>query len=152
LASVWKACTATKVPRQTEEIFKNSSCENITTESSNFWIIARAVRDFVANEGLGLLPLAGNVPDMKADTPNYIAMQNIYRQKAKEDVSAVRVRVHDVLNSVGRPADSISDDEIDSFCKHASFIQVIRYRSLQEEYITEPKKSDIGNCRLISSR
>jgi amyloid beta precursor protein binding protein 1 len=68
-----------------------------------------------------------------------------YRQKAKEDVSAVRARVHDILNSIGRPAEFISDDEIDSFCKHASFIQVIRYRSLQEEYITEPKKLNIGN-------
>ncbi|PKK76763.1 NEDD8-activating enzyme E1 regulatory subunit-like protein [Rhizophagus irregularis] len=144
LASVWKACAATKVPHHVEEIFKNSSCDSITIESSNFWIIARAVRDFVSNEGLGLLPLAGNVPDMKADTSNYVAMQNIYRQKAKEDISAVRTRVHDILNSIGRPAEFISDDEIDSFCKHASFIQVIRYRSLQEEYITEPKKLDIG--------
>ncbi|RIA87299.1 NEDD8-activating enzyme E1 regulatory subunit-like protein [Glomus cerebriforme] len=144
LASVWKACTSTKIPRQVEEIFKISSCENITAESSNFWIIARAVRDFAANEGLGLLPLAGNVPDMKADTPNYVAMQNIYRQKAKEDASAVRARVHNILNSIGRSTDSISDDEIDSFCKNASFIQVIRYRSLQEEYITEPKNADIG--------
>ena len=32
LTSVWKACTATKVPRQVEEIFKDSSCENITHE------------------------------------------------------------------------------------------------------------------------
>lgn len=32
LASVWKACAATKVPRHVDEIFRNSSCENITTE------------------------------------------------------------------------------------------------------------------------
>ncbi len=68
-----------------------------------------------------------------------------YRQKAKEDISAVRARVHDILTSIGRPVGSIPDDEIDSFCKHAAFIQVIRYRSLQEEYITDPKKLDIGN-------
>ena len=40
--------------------------------------MVRAVRDFVANEGLGLLPLAGSVPDMKADTSNYVTMQNMY--------------------------------------------------------------------------
>ncbi|CAI2167652.1 14243_t:CDS:10 [Funneliformis geosporum] len=142
LSSAWKACTATKVPRQVEEIFKDSSCENITAESSNFWIIVRAIREFVSNEGL--LPLAGSVPDMKAYTSGYVAMQNIYRQKAKEDISIVRVHVHDILTSIGRSIDSISDDEIDSCCKHASFIQVLRYRSLQEEYITDPKKSDIG--------
>jgi NEDD8-activating enzyme E1 regulatory subunit len=32
LASVWKACSATKVSSQVEEIFKDSSCESITTE------------------------------------------------------------------------------------------------------------------------
>ncbi|CAG8581525.1 11232_t:CDS:10 [Funneliformis caledonium] len=127
LSSAWRACTVTKVPRQVEEIFKDSSCENITSESSNFWIIVRAIREFVANEGQGLLPLAGSVPDMKAYTSGYVAMQNIYRQKAKEDISIVRAHVHDILTSIGRSVDSISDNEIDSRWLRDSQENIVNY-------------------------
>lgn len=47
-------------------------------QSSPFWIIAKAVRDFVDNEGRGLLPLKGTLPDMTADTEKYVALQQMY--------------------------------------------------------------------------
>ncbi|KAG9298440.1 hypothetical protein G9A89_008704 [Geosiphon pyriformis] len=144
LAGVWKACSVTKVSSSVEEIFKDPACENITAESSSFWINTRAVRDFVANEGHGLLPLAGALPDMKADTTSYVSLQNIYRKKALEDVASVRARVDDILTLIGRPRNFISDQEVETFCKNAAFIQVIRYRSLQEEYINNPKRTEIG--------
>jgi hypothetical protein len=50
------------------------------SKSSNFWIIARAIRDFVQNEGSGLLPLPGKLPDMKADTKGYVRLQQMYVQ------------------------------------------------------------------------
>ncbi|RIB14402.1 hypothetical protein C2G38_2195249 [Gigaspora rosea] len=143
LANAWRAFTATKVPHQVQEIFNDPACETLTANSSSFWILARAIRDFVANEGQGLLPLAGSVPDMKADTSTYVSLQTIYRQKAKAEIAIVRSHVNKILNSIGRTSDFIHDDEIDSFCKHAAFIQVIRYRSLKEEYISDPKKADI---------
>ncbi|CAG8447319.1 7759_t:CDS:10 [Cetraspora pellucida] len=143
LANAWRVFTPTKVTSQVQEIFNDSACESITANSSNFWIITRAIRDFVTNEGQGLLPLAGTVPDMKADTSTYVTLQTIYRQKAKTDIATVRSHVDKILSSIGRTSDFIHDDEIVSFCKHAAFIQVIRYRSLKEEYISDPKKSDI---------
>ncbi|CAG8628129.1 5614_t:CDS:2, partial [Paraglomus occultum] len=144
IASIWKACTPTQVPSKVQVILNDPLCDNITVESSNFWIIARAVREFVANEGLGLLPLSGKLPDMKAYTQSYVNLQNIYRQKARQDVTVVHARVNKILSSLGRPADSISNEEIESFCKNAAYIEVIRYRSLQEEYISDPKKEDIN--------
>jgi len=57
----------------------------------------------------------------------------------------VQARVDKILSSLGRSSDSISHEEIESFCKNAAFIEVIRYRSLQEEYINDPKKEDISN-------
>lgn len=48
-----------------------------TFQSSSFWIIAKAVRDFVENEGGGLLPLKGSLPDMTADTEKYISLQQM---------------------------------------------------------------------------
>jgi amyloid beta precursor protein binding protein 1 len=39
--------------------------------------MAKAVRDFVENEGEGCLPLCGSIPDMTADTEKYIALQQV---------------------------------------------------------------------------
>jgi len=40
--------------------------------------MAKAVRDFVENEGEGCLPLNGSIPDMTAETEKYIALQQVW--------------------------------------------------------------------------
>ncbi|KAG8235621.1 hypothetical protein J437_LFUL014879 [Ladona fulva] len=45
--------------------------------SKPFWIMAKAVRDFVENEGGGCLPLCGTLPDMTAQTSRYVALQQV---------------------------------------------------------------------------
>ena len=50
---------------------------NITAESHPFWIVARAMKEFVANEGRGNLPVNGSIPDMTADTKSYVALQRM---------------------------------------------------------------------------
>lgn len=46
-------------------------------QSKAFWIIAKAVRDFMENEGNGHLPLQGSLPDMTAETSCYITLQQM---------------------------------------------------------------------------
>lgn len=46
-------------------------------QSKPFWVIAKAVRDFVENEGAGNLPLRGSLPDMTAETARYITLQQL---------------------------------------------------------------------------
>jgi NEDD8-activating enzyme E1 regulatory subunit len=108
--------------------------------------LARCVSDFVADpdSGNGLLPLMGVVPDMKADSNRYILIQNwlealnstdcSYRRKFKADLEDISNRVKVVLRELGRDEAEISQDEIETFCKHAGYLKVIRYRSLEEEY------------------
>ncbi|CAO3683034.1 unnamed protein product [Umbelopsis vinacea] len=143
LANVWRLASPTSVPSDVQAILEDPSCENITKDSSNFWIIARAIRDYVRNEGAGLLPVPGKLPDMKADTKSYIDLQQIYRQKAQEDFEAVNSRVQDLLTSVGLLADAIDEREIEEFCKHAAYVKVIRYRTLEEELMSAPNTTDI---------
>ena len=80
--------------------------------------MVRAVADFVANEGSGRLPLSGSVPDMDADTANYIRLQTMYgpylcraclayhlfryREKAFADYEAIAQRVHSLVRSIDR--------------------------------------------------
>ncbi|KAJ3192481.1 NEDD8-activating enzyme E1 regulatory subunit [Irineochytrium annulatum] len=144
IASVFRACTKFTMPGELQRIFSDPSCENITAESTNFWVIARAVRDFVNKEGEGLLPLSGVVPDMKSDTDTYVQLQSIYRRKAREDYNHVKTHVSALLSSVNRPQDSIPSDEIERFCKNAAHLRLLRYRSLEEEHATSPRTQEVG--------
>lgn len=46
-------------------------------QSPAFWVMARAVREFVESEGGGNLPVRGTVPDMIADSEKFISLQNV---------------------------------------------------------------------------
>lgn len=87
------------VPSRVKQILDDDSCVNLTSkvgdferkaieekpckkylikfQSKPFWILAKAVRDFVENEGEGCLPLRGTLPDMTAETTGYITLQQM---------------------------------------------------------------------------
>lgn len=88
---------------------------------SSFWIIADAVKQFY--EKYGVLPLPGNVPDMKAKSNVYVELQNIYKTKARKDAAEVLEIVRQHPN--GGPID-IPNEEVEEFCKNAAFIKLIR--------------------------
>lgn len=115
-------------------------------KSPYFWILAKAVRDFVENEGEGQLPLSGKLPDMKADTVKYIGLQRVYRQKALSDLSAVKKRVNDILDG---DETVISDEVIETFCKNAGHIKVIQYRLISSHY-KQADKIGIKKVRVFS--
>lgn len=86
---------------------------------SSFWIIAGAIKQF--HKKHNALPLPGSVPDMKAQSTVYVQLQNIYKAKARQDVAEVLETVR------GHPhGKDIEVAEIESFCKNAAFIKLIR--------------------------
>ena len=60
------ALVESRVPSGVRSIFEDSKCQNLTRDSKDFWVIARAVKDFVEceEEGQGTLPVRGSIPDM----------------------------------------------------------------------------------------
>ena len=60
------ALVESRVPSEVRSIFEDSKCQNLTRDSKDFWVIARAVKDFVEceEEGQGSLPVRGSIPDM----------------------------------------------------------------------------------------
>lgn len=61
-------------------VLLNTDCSifvSIFIQSKPFWIMAKAVQDFVEKEGEGCLPLSGSIPDMTAETEKYIALQQV---------------------------------------------------------------------------
>ncbi|XP_058942089.2 NEDD8-activating enzyme E1 regulatory subunit-like [Pocillopora verrucosa] len=133
IKAVNTALVPTRIPSEVSQIFADDSCCNFTESHSSFWILAKAVKEFVENEGTGALPLRGSIPDMTADSKRYIELQNIYQEQARKDIAVVTQRVHRILLDVGKSTDSISDSEIRLFCKNAAFLRLIRGRSLAEE-------------------
>ncbi len=65
-----------------------------------------------------------------------------YQEKALADVAAVEARVKATLNAINKP-NFVTSEEVKKFCKNSMFLQVIRYRSLQEEH-QAAKSSMIG--------
>jgi hypothetical protein len=49
----------------------------------------------------------------------------------------VRTRVHQLLQSAGRDANTIPDSEIKLYCKNSRFLNFIRFRSLVQEHSKE---------------
>ncbi|XP_014242902.1 NEDD8-activating enzyme E1 regulatory subunit isoform X2 [Cimex lectularius] len=139
------AIATTKIPSNVQNILNDDSCINLTSKSKPFWILAKALKDFIENEGNGCLPLRGSLPDMTAETKRYIALQQIYLQEANRCAELVHRRVQQLLHQVGQPIDLIKESETKQFCKYASDIAVIRGSKIADEY-----DSKLINTHLIS--
>ncbi|XP_034951344.1 NEDD8-activating enzyme E1 regulatory subunit isoform X2 [Chelonus insularis] len=134
---------ATIVPNNVIEILNDDRCINLTAKSNSFWIIARAIRDFRENEGLGLLPVMGSLPDMTADSQKYITLSQIYHKQAVTDVEAVWRHTLRLLRQLGRSSDSISEIDVKLFCRYASSIHIQRGTPIVDEY--DPKTMNTNN-------
>ncbi|RDW69653.1 NEDD8-activating enzyme E1 regulatory subunit [Coleophoma cylindrospora] len=117
IAAVLKTVSVPALPGSVKEVFDYEPAE--IDADSNFWIIAKAVKAFYAQHNQ--LPLPGSVPDMKAQSTTYVQLQNIYKAKARQDVAEVikMVRTH----PHGKEIDA---GEVETFCKNAAFIKLIR--------------------------
>ncbi|KAI2662480.1 NEDD8-activating enzyme E1 regulatory subunit [Labeo rohita] len=71
-----------------------------------------------------------------------LTFEKLYRDKAMKDATVVSKHVEALLQSVGKPPESISEQEIKLFCKNAAFLRVVRCRSLAEEYSVDTFNKD----------
>uniref|UniRef100_A0A8C3QHM2 NEDD8-activating enzyme E1 regulatory subunit n=1 Tax=Cyanoderma ruficeps TaxID=181631 RepID=A0A8C3QHM2_9PASS len=134
IKNVNTALNRTEIPRGIEELFNDDCCLKLTEQSSSFWILVRALKEYVAKEGQGSLPVRGTIPDMMADSSKFIKLQNVYREKAKKDIAAVGSHAAKLLQSLGKAPESISERELKLFCSNAAFLRLVRCRSLAEEH------------------
>ncbi|KAK3792128.1 hypothetical protein RRG08_055391 [Elysia crispata] len=133
IKSVNSSLNATGIPSDIKALFEDPSCLKLNSESKNFWVMVRALKEFTENDGNGFLPLRGSIPDMTADSERYIQLQTVYREQAELDSIAVAGHVHALLHNIGRKG-TISDTEIKTFCRNSAFLTVLRTGSLEEEY------------------
>eukprot|EP01089_Gocevia_fonbrunei_P001628 TRINITY_DN1150_c0_g1_i3.p1 TRINITY_DN1150_c0_g1~~TRINITY_DN1150_c0_g1_i3.p1 ORF type:complete len:551 (-),score=151.11 TRINITY_DN1150_c0_g1_i3:32-1642(-) len=139
IAAAFKAYATYEIPYEVQTVLEDEKSKNITAESSDFWIIASALREFFEKEGS--LPLQGSVPDMTSDTQSYMNLQEIYGKKSKEDLATITESVHSTLKKIGKTEDAISDEDIVRACKNSLYITLLRIRSLAEEHAKDTAKS-----------
>ncbi|KAI4989206.1 hypothetical protein ZWY2020_036523 [Hordeum vulgare] len=129
--SSYKVSVTPGISDEIRQIIDDSSSE-VNFSSSDFWVLVASLKEFIANEGNGELPLEGTIPDMTSLTEYYVSLQKIYQAKAESDCLAMEYRVKSILKRIGRDPDSISRACIKTFCKNTRKLKVCRYRSLEE--------------------
>ena len=124
------------IPSNVQDVLDDEKT-NVTNESTKFWVLAAALKAFVEKEGNGKhLPLTGSLPDMHGSSANYLSLQAVFKEKSNKDFKALREHFHQIHNKVGtfKHFASISDEEVERFFKNSRFIELLRYRSLEEEH------------------
>eukprot|EP01039_Chlorochromonas_danica_P004628 gene4628-5070_t len=106
-------------------------------EGGAFGCLVEALRVFVGQNG-GRLPIAGTIPDMVATTDAFVRLQQLFRQKAQEDLRLFQQCLVEELRARDLPADVLSDDQIEGFCRRASSIAVLRTSSIADE-VRQPR-------------
>ncbi|CAG9856925.1 unnamed protein product [Phyllotreta striolata] len=120
------------IPRDVQKVLDDDCCKNITQNSSSFWIMCAALREFVECEGS--LPIRGSLPDMAADTTSYIALQQLYNRHAETQAEVIYRKASDIARDLGLPLDTITQNEVKLLCRHAGELKVIRGSCIADEY------------------
>ncbi|EON60811.1 hypothetical protein W97_00020 [Coniosporium apollinis CBS 100218] len=131
IAAVLKSLNPSTPSSAVKEVFDAEECKNLTHDSPHFWVIAHAVSDFY--KAHNALPLPGSIPDMKAQSADYIQLQNVYKTKAREDVAEVTLTVRELAKQHGHLA-QVDEKEIEAFCKNAAHIKLVRGRPINPAF------------------
>lgn len=126
-------CTWTPpvVPEGVRAVLADARCADparadaAAAADADFWVVAAALRAFVAHEGCGALPLAGTLPDMVAHTADYVALQHVYRARAAADVAAVARHAAAVAARCGRAPPPAA--LVRRMCRGAATLALVRY-------------------------
>lgn len=128
-AAVLKSLNPPSISSGLREVFDADDCQSLKSMSANFWVIANAIRKFHTSHN-GILPLPGALPDMKAQSSDYIELQNIYKAKARSDLAEVTRSIRSSEQEIGKKS-SIEQAEIEAFCKGAQFVKLIHGRPIR---------------------
>lgn len=134
------------IPIETKKILEDPCVDQVLTNkihNSKFWLLVRALKLFIEKPNFSL-PLRGSIPDMTADTDNYVKLQKIYSLKAKEDVDLLSSCLSSILDSSQRSFGLISEEEIRIFARNCHCFRVIRTQPIFQE-MSSPNNSHTLN-------
>jgi amyloid beta precursor protein binding protein 1 len=140
------AYTDRPLPDEVETILNSTTIDSIKT---NFDIMVFALKCFMEAHG-GRTPLNGSIPDMTSSTELYVQLQQVYKNRANDDLGKMRELVESTIrslvnkNQVSSPLE-ISEEELAIFCKNIYNIQTIKMGRLDMEIQRCRSGSDDSN-------
>eukprot|EP00004_Rigifila_ramosa_P007695 TRINITY_DN1884_c0_g1_i1.p1 TRINITY_DN1884_c0_g1~~TRINITY_DN1884_c0_g1_i1.p1 ORF type:complete len:534 (+),score=109.39 TRINITY_DN1884_c0_g1_i1:71-1672(+) len=123
-----------QVPENFQHIVAHGFCQHLSATSGDFWFMARAVAEFIANEGKGLLPVMGSIPDLFSSSSIYLQLSALYKEKSERDIDTVEKHLHKLLVAHGRRPDSISREELVYFVRHVRYLELKSSHAMREEF------------------
>jgi len=139
-----------RIDREVKEVLSDKKGEKLDETSTAFWILVRALKDFMEKEGGNFLPCSTNIPDLTMDSKSYVALKSIYKVRAQRDLDLIKGYVQQRLQELKREKDSISDVLIDRFVSNVRSLKVVRTRSMEQEY-TNPNVEEYDELYMDMS-
>lgn len=148
---VWRPLQSPAVPPNVAGVLDDVQAREVSskvrrralTQTPPFWLLVAALRAFVAEEHV--LPLSGALPDMKATSETYVALQRVYVDKARRDLATFEACLDAVLARAGvaRPDAGLDEAQVRTFVKHAAHLRLVRGRRLVHQR-TDPDVGAMG--------
>ena len=123
-----------------KSVLEDPKCEDKTIKDK-FWLLATTLKRFYMK--YSELPLNGKIPDITADTENYLTLQKIYKDKANEDFLLFLELLKELKKERALPEGIITESEARNFCENNGTVMCIRYSQVSEEYTKGPNKKTI---------
>ncbi|KAG6819265.1 hypothetical protein H0H93_013580 [Arthromyces matolae] len=114
-SQAYRCWTETTVPSDISSLFQDPQLSALSLDSPPFFHLLEALRKFTL-EPPHTLPLTSTLPDMKANTDQYIHLQKLYKVRAEEEKETFKAHL----------TVPIDDDLIDSFVKNAHALKILR--------------------------
>eukprot|EP00656_Telonema_subtile_P005339 TRINITY_DN12427_c0_g1_i2.p1 TRINITY_DN12427_c0_g1~~TRINITY_DN12427_c0_g1_i2.p1 ORF type:complete len:434 (+),score=112.86 TRINITY_DN12427_c0_g1_i2:261-1562(+) len=124
---------------EAREVFEAASEQCSKHPGSKFWVVAKAISDFMENEPNGLPPLAGRIPDMVSDTESYIKLQALYQSKAEADFNSILKRVREILTDTGCSPETVPAAHVRLMCLNVNSLRVVRTGCVSEDLVAPNK-------------
>jgi len=112
-----------RVPDNLDRIFESKFVKEVNNSSEDFWILSEALRRFI--EKNHILPVRSAMPDVTADTDNYLKLKRIFEKKAEHDREEFHTFIKELLAGSNR---SISEEDVKTFVENIFNLNFIEYR------------------------
>lgn len=112
-------------------------------EKSNFWLMGAALKQFFDKNQR--LPVAGPLPDMTSTTEFYLGLLKVYQDRAAADKEQFKQILAEILQQRGVPADQVTEEEIEIYCKNVANIEVTKLKPFYEEIKDDADFSELQN-------
>ena len=115
VSQAYRCWTETTIPSDITALLSDPVLSQLSLDSPQFYHLLEALRQFTLQPPY-TLPLTSTLPDMKADTTNYIHLQRLYKAKAEEDKKIFRglVRV------------PVDEGVVDLFVRNSHHLKLMR--------------------------